>query len=349
MEDDGREDSELELPCFLATPSEQRKARFPNKLWDAISEDTGLISWSTDGCAITVDEEQFEEEVLDKLPGLVQIACFANFRRQLREYGFDWWEQNGTQNLHFQHPCFQRDRKDLLPGVMTRRKSRFGGHEGESPDSEPEPTPFRTKENKSEVVSNNCVQRVENVGVMNQVAPPMDKDDEHNIPSPTTPLSRMQHKEAGLASFEQTQRRPYSGISGHPGFMYPVPFPEVCHMPTSLPPPRLLSWSAGPPVAPAPCYLADSPELGCQEWYTHCLPWMPRQSGHLAKLPTGLLTQHLGGGDCPSRSEPYPIGMFTRVCRESGQYALAGCPLAYPMLGTLDQWHPEEVPTYYAL
>ena len=86
-----------------------------------------ILHWSTDGTAIVANEQLFEDKVMKRYPGLVQISSFLNYRRQLREYGFDWAVvQNGE--FQFSHPCFIRGRQELIRGVTTKRKSYGGCH-----------------------------------------------------------------------------------------------------------------------------------------------------------------------------------------------------------------------------
>ena len=104
-----------------------RKVRFPEKLWEVMEDPSPILHWSTDGTAIVANEQLFEDKVMKRYPGLVQISSFLNYRRQLREYGFDWAVvQNGE--FQFSHPCFIRGREELIRGVTTKRKSYGGCH-----------------------------------------------------------------------------------------------------------------------------------------------------------------------------------------------------------------------------
>lgn len=99
--------------------------RFPEKLWEAACDQTSdLIAWSEDGVSITVSEKRFEDEILAAYPGLVLVKSFNNFRRQLREYGFDWRQDHEQRLFSFSHPCFRRDEPDLLKTIATRRRIR---------------------------------------------------------------------------------------------------------------------------------------------------------------------------------------------------------------------------------
>ena len=104
-----------------------RKIRFPEKLLEAMEDPSPILHWSSDGKAIVANEKLFEEKIMKRYPGLVQISSFLNFRRQLREYGFDWAVMQSGE-FHFSHPCFLRDRPELIRGVATKRKSFGGGH-----------------------------------------------------------------------------------------------------------------------------------------------------------------------------------------------------------------------------
>ena len=61
-------------------------------------------------------------------PGLVAVPTFANFRRQMRVYKFDW-EVKEDDSLSFSHPWFIRDRPELLPYM-------YSGHRP-SPEDNP--------------------------------------------------------------------------------------------------------------------------------------------------------------------------------------------------------------------
>ena len=97
---------------------------FPQKLFAAIDSPNALIQWTENGKAISVDADEYERNVMHVHPGLVEISSFANFRRQMREYGFDWLYHDETHEFEFSHPSFLRGRPDLLPAVLTRRKRR---------------------------------------------------------------------------------------------------------------------------------------------------------------------------------------------------------------------------------
>jgi hypothetical protein len=105
---------------------------FPEKLWEAVCAGRGLITWSADGRSVVVEDndEKFKLLVDRTYPGLVDIPTFANFRRQLREYGFAWTYNTETREFEFAHPCFVRDRPDLLHGVLTRRACYRREHNG---------------------------------------------------------------------------------------------------------------------------------------------------------------------------------------------------------------------------
>jgi len=97
---------------------------FPQKLFDAIDVPHAVIQWTDNGRAICVDAEHYERNVMKVHPGLVEISTFANFRRQMREYAFDWLYRPETREFEFSHPSFLRGRRDLLHAVLTRRKRR---------------------------------------------------------------------------------------------------------------------------------------------------------------------------------------------------------------------------------
>ena len=99
-----------------------RKVRFPEKLWEALDDPSAFLHWAQDGKSLIADEKRFEDTVMKRYPGLVQIASFLNFRRQLREYGFDWTAHENNVYGFF-HPEFVRGRLELMRGVLTKRKS----------------------------------------------------------------------------------------------------------------------------------------------------------------------------------------------------------------------------------
>ena len=102
------------------------KKRFPEKLWEAASDESSdLISWAADGNSLFVHEDRFENEILETHPGLMMVKSFTNFRRQLREYGFEWRQNSIEMLFHFNHPCFRRDAPHLVKGIETwRRRNR---------------------------------------------------------------------------------------------------------------------------------------------------------------------------------------------------------------------------------
>jgi len=97
---------------------------FPEKLYAAMDAPNAVIKWTNNGRAICIDAEDYEQNVMHVHPGLMEISSFANFRRQMREYGFDWTYQPETREFEFSHPSFLRGRPDLLTDVLTRRKRR---------------------------------------------------------------------------------------------------------------------------------------------------------------------------------------------------------------------------------
>ena len=99
-------------------------ALFPKKLWKVVNSGSELITWSDDGKSINVNATDFENSVMAVHPGLVEISTFANFRRQMREYGFDWLQFSGTEDFQFSHQFFVRDNPKLLSYVLTRRRLR---------------------------------------------------------------------------------------------------------------------------------------------------------------------------------------------------------------------------------
>lgn len=94
---------------------------FPYKLFDAANSNLDLIKWTKDGNSILVYTSFFEEKVIDMYPSLVEIPQFTNFRRQMRAYGFTWY-QHKEDLFEFSHTYFKRYQPDLLKFVLTRRK-----------------------------------------------------------------------------------------------------------------------------------------------------------------------------------------------------------------------------------
>lgn len=96
---------------------------FPEKLYDVASDDY-LFRWTDGGTWISVvEEEVFEKEVMRRYPGFLQIPSFVNLRRLFREYKFDWRVNEETSLYEFHHPCFRKDKPELLANIKTRRKS----------------------------------------------------------------------------------------------------------------------------------------------------------------------------------------------------------------------------------
>ncbi|CAD5111979.1 DgyrCDS1233 [Dimorphilus gyrociliatus] len=96
--------------------------RFPTKLWKAANDpNSEVIVWTEDGKSVEIEPAKFDREVMSKHPRLVQVNRFENMRRQMREYGFVWDEQQDGKFI-FKHMFFRRGRKDLLRNVQTRRR-----------------------------------------------------------------------------------------------------------------------------------------------------------------------------------------------------------------------------------
>lgn len=96
---------------------------FPVKLWDVVNdEDNDIFRWSDDGRAFYVDDHKYEAEIMEKYPGFVQISSFANLRRLLREYSFDW-QNNELGEFQFSHVSFERGKRDGIFDIRTKRKS----------------------------------------------------------------------------------------------------------------------------------------------------------------------------------------------------------------------------------
>ncbi|KAK7108933.1 hypothetical protein V1264_013068 [Littorina saxatilis] len=131
------------------------KGRFPGKLYE-VASDGYLIKWSSDGLSIFVEEEYFEDKVMECYPGFVQIATFLNLRRLFREYSFDWRIVEGTDTLfEFSHPDFIRGREDLLREVTTKRRSvrRLASKRAATTPSPQEKRPCRRRKMESDSCS----------------------------------------------------------------------------------------------------------------------------------------------------------------------------------------------------
>ncbi len=59
-------------------------------------------------------------QVMNVYPGLVAICTFANFRRQLRAYNFDWYVNDKGQ-IEFAHHYFLRGHPELVSQILTKR------------------------------------------------------------------------------------------------------------------------------------------------------------------------------------------------------------------------------------
>ena len=100
-----------------------RSRKFPHKLWLAAhSEGCSIFRWSENGCTLLVCEKEFEDHVMTKYPDLVQVPSFVNFRRQLREYGFEWHINSVNDEFEFHHPLFSRDNPKIIPKLHIRRR-----------------------------------------------------------------------------------------------------------------------------------------------------------------------------------------------------------------------------------
>ena len=130
---------------YQANCNFDRNFLFPEKLWEALESDSDILKWTEDGKGVMVDSEKFEPEVMDQFPGLVQIAQFLNFRRQMRWYGFAW-EQRTETCFIFYHPFFLRNRKELIGRVKARKRSLSASPSGYTPRRRGRP-PIRVNPN----------------------------------------------------------------------------------------------------------------------------------------------------------------------------------------------------------
>ena len=103
----------------------ENKGTFPRKLWDVLQQEKdpmGFLRWSRDGISVLVNDTKLEKKVMKTYPGLVKIPSFANFRRQMRWYGFDWEYNHDVGLFYFSHPNFQRDKEELLHLVSSKKQ-----------------------------------------------------------------------------------------------------------------------------------------------------------------------------------------------------------------------------------
>lgn len=114
-------------------------AAFVNKLYRMISEATTnyLIHWSYRGDTFIVTKpEDFAREIL---PKYFKHNNFSSFVRQLNMYGFHkvphlqqgvlLYEGEADTSWEFVHPCFQRDRPDLLCLVKRKVSPNLSGND----------------------------------------------------------------------------------------------------------------------------------------------------------------------------------------------------------------------------
>jgi hypothetical protein len=97
---------------------------FPSQLLRLVSDPNqrGIIEWSPDGTWIEFDEDKLQPV----LSSYFSTQNHQSFVRQLNNYGFISCQPSSTNNKKlraYSHPCFLRNRSDLLPQI-TRRKGK---------------------------------------------------------------------------------------------------------------------------------------------------------------------------------------------------------------------------------
>lgn len=102
--------------------------KFPLKLYE-IANDGMIIKWTGNGTAITIEEREFEDNILQYYPGFVQVKSFQNFRRLLRDYTFKFRILRRRKPcgfmLEYRHPFFLRDRPDQVLQIRKSKRRYF--------------------------------------------------------------------------------------------------------------------------------------------------------------------------------------------------------------------------------
>ncbi|EDO33068.1 predicted protein [Nematostella vectensis] len=125
----------------MANSIEASLLSFPEKLWFLVSDPKcEEITWNDDGTSILIpNHHSFTSTILNSQSiVLFKTNNFASFVRQLNLYGFrkvtEHRRKNQTMQLvagmksEFKHPCFKRERKDLLQFVRRQTNpSKKGG------------------------------------------------------------------------------------------------------------------------------------------------------------------------------------------------------------------------------
>lgn len=97
---------------------------FPIKLWNVVESLDGLVTWSSDGRKIIVDENSFDALVIRYHPTFLRSPTLFSLRRSLRWYNFICSGRSKRRDgiIFYWHPYFRRDRKELLSQVTPGNK-----------------------------------------------------------------------------------------------------------------------------------------------------------------------------------------------------------------------------------
>jgi len=117
----GSPSPELEVVSALATAPMYHAAPFVSKIRLMIDSEVEFVAWGRGGTSLWVqDKERFERHILPKYFHHSNISTFV---RQLNNYGFRKVDKDASK-FQFEHPCFLKDKPELLLGVKNSRKRR---------------------------------------------------------------------------------------------------------------------------------------------------------------------------------------------------------------------------------
>lgn len=195
------------------------KSTFPVKLYDMINKENGeIVEWINEGKAFGIkDMDLFLSDICPKYFKFVNNM--NGFRRMMTMYGFDKLKMKPGKDVRiFSHPCFQRDREDLLGGV---RRISTGKAIFEHP-STPSVDEMKIEYEKL------CKDRQENLMQGRKMMLPKVASDASGIQKPrlqevSAPLSAVPGAMGGSPSL-YPHAYPYPMMVSHPfsnSFMYP--------------------------------------------------------------------------------------------------------------------------------